>query len=162
MNKREYSDDEAQEILKRAVTHQDGEAFKYDQQELLDVGRELGLSQDAMVKAEQEMHQGKPASAVDKLLGLDPLITKNLRAEEAAFQRERLAPFKQHVVVFLAAIPLLIILNMLTSGFAFMWALIAIAGWGMGLVGYYMTVGRMEGDDYETELAKWKHKRQRK
>jgi hypothetical protein len=54
MNSKRYSDEEAREILKRAVDFQQQDEFEYTRDQLLDLGREMGLSQDAIVKAEQE------------------------------------------------------------------------------------------------------------
>ncbi len=152
MNKSDYSDEEARAILKRAVAHQEVDEFNYNEQQLFELGRDIGLAPDAIVKAEQELLRDKAVS--------EPAATKpEISAEEAAFRRERLQPFKIHVAVFLAAIPLLFFLNLITSGLAFPWFLIAVLGWAMGLVGYYMTEGRMEGDAYEDAYEKWQRKR---
>ena len=155
MNKSDYSDEEAREILKRAVVHQETDEFKYNEQQLFDLGRDIGLAPDAIVKAEQELLRNKATSQ-------PAAPTPEISAEEALFRRERLQPFKVHVAVFIAAIPLLLFLNFVTSGLAFPWALIAILGWVMGLVGYYMTDGRMEGEGYEKAYDKWRRKRQRR
>lgn len=162
MNKRTYSDEEVRDILKRAVEHQDQEEFKYDEQQLFDLGEELGLSQEAIVKAEQEGEQRNRPSWIAALWErMVPPPNPNLSAEEALFQRERLQPLKIQFAVYLVAVLFTFTFNLMT-GLAFPWFLFVVFGWAMPLVGFYMEWGRMEGDDYEKSFAKWKQKRKQR
>jgi hypothetical protein len=166
MNKREYSDDEAREILKRAVAYQERDDFKFSEQQLLDLGRDMGLSQDAIVKASQDFQRGIETPVMRTTAKGRNLANGKVEisAEEAAFRRERMSPFYIHFGVFLACIVLVFFLNLLT-GLSFPWFLIVVLGWGVGLVGHYLSEGRMEGDAYEDAFDDWLDKqktRQRK
>jgi hypothetical protein len=162
MNKRNYSDEEAREILKRAVEHQDRDEFTYNEQQLLDLGQEMGLSREAIVKAKQDVVRDDPPSRLAALLG--GTASRNhpdISAEEAAFRRERLQPLKIQFAVYLIAVLFTFTFNLMT-GLAFPWFLFIVFGWAMPLVGFYMEWGRMEGDDYEKSFATWKRKRKQR
>jgi hypothetical protein len=155
MNKREYSDDEAREILKRAVDYQERDDFKYSEQQLLDLGREMGLSQDAIVKAQQDFGVGAESPVRAKgTSGTGAKEKPQVSAEEAAFRRERMMPFYIHLAVFIPCIILVLFINMITS-MAFPWSLIVFFGWLPGLVGHYMTIARTEGNEYEDAFDDW-------
>lgn len=165
MNKREYSDDEAREILKRAVDYQERDDFKYSEQQLFDLGREMGLSQDAIVKASHDFQRGveSPVRPTGKA-GRSAKNSGEISADEAAFRRERMMPFYIHLGVFIPCMILLFFLNFITSP-GFPWSLIAFFGWIPGLVGHYMSIARTEGDEYEDAYDDWLDKqetRQRK
>ncbi len=159
MNKRTYSDDEAREILKRAVEHQDQGEFAFNEQQLFDLGQQIGLSPDAIVKAEQDVVRRAFPSGLGALLGRVTSRSKpDISEEEAAFRRERLHPLKVQFAVYIVAVLLTFSFNLMI-GLTFPWFLFVVFGWAMPLVGFYMEWGRMEGDDYEKAFAKWKRKR---
>lgn len=159
MNKRTYSDEEARDILKRAVEHQERENFNYDEQQLFDLGQEIGLSPEAIVKAEQEVARNDRPAGLAALMGrVASPAPPPLSDEEALFRRERLHPLKIQFAVYIMAVLLTFTFNLMT-GLAFPWFLFVVFGWAMPLVGFYMEWGRMEGDDYEKSFAKWKRKR---
>lgn len=163
MNKREYSDDEAREILKRAVEYQERDDFKYSRDQLFDLGREMGLSQDAIVKAEQDVRTGletpvKAGRSTQRDSAASGGKTE-ISAEEAAFRRERMMSFYQHLAIYLMGVVTCFIINFVTTGLSFPWFLIVVFGWGMGLVGHYTSVGIMHGDAYEDAFDDWLDKR---
>jgi hypothetical protein len=155
MNKREYNDDEVKEILKRAVEHQDSGDVKYDRDQLFDMGREMGLSQEAIVKAEKEM-----------ALGVGPYRhrkrdTSEISPEEAAFRRERMNQIYLILFIFVVGVAFVFLLNLLVGGLSFPWFLIAALGGAVGVLGYYMEEGRMHGENYENAFEKWLNKQKK-
>ena len=163
MNKREYSDDEAREILKLAVDYQERDDFKYSQDQLFDLGREMGLTQDAIVKAEQDMRGGleTPVRAKRPTARERAVNSKaGISAEEAAFRSERMMSLYQHLAIYLMGVVTCFIINLVTSGLGFPWYLIVVFGWGMGLVGHFTTVGIMRGDAYEDAFDDWLNKQE--
>jgi hypothetical protein len=167
MNKREYSDDEAREILKRAVAYQERDDFKFSEQQLLDLGREMGLSQDAIVKASQDFQRG----AETPVVGATPkgrksaIGNQDISAEEAAFQREHMMIFYMHFAIYLSVVALVFTINALTNGLSFPWFLFVVFGWGIGVVAHFMAARFLRGDEYEDAFEEWLDKqetRQRK
>lgn len=158
MNKREYSDDEAREILKRAVEYQERDDYKFSREQLLDLGREMGLSQDAIVKAEHDMRGGLETPVRVKRPTANARATTNdtqISAEEAAFQRERMMSFYMHFAIYAAVIALVFTINFMTNGLSFPWFLFVLFGWGIGIVAHFMAVGIMRGDEYEDAFDEW-------
>ena len=159
MNNKTYSDDEAREILKRAVDFQEREDFQYSQQQLMDLGREMGLSNDAIVKAEQEWHRGKRETPVTATTSLRD-STGILAAEEAAFQRHRMWEFQIHLVAYLSTVLLVFVINLMTNGLGFPWFLFVALGWGIGVVPHYLVARKTDGEEYESALEDWLDKRE--
>jgi plasmid stability protein len=94
MNPKKYSDDEAREILKRAVDYQTQDDFQYSREQLIDMGRELGLSEAAIVKAEQErVAQSRAETPVSTSLASTVEIP--VEQLELEFRRHRIAKFRQ-------------------------------------------------------------------
>jgi hypothetical protein len=158
MNKREYSDDEAREILKRAVEYQERDDYKFSREQLLDLGREMGLSQDAIVKAEQDMRGGLETPVRAKRPTATARATANdtqISEEEAAFRRERMMSFYMHFAIYAAVIALVFTINLMTNGLSFPWFLFVLFGWGIGIVAHFMAVGIMRGDEYEDAFDEW-------
>jgi hypothetical protein len=160
MNKREYSDDEAREILKRAVDYQERDDFKYSRDQLFDLGRDMGLSHEAIVKAEQEISTGvetpvRAKSSDARARIKTPATPNDISPEEAAFRRERMSGFYIHFAIYLATIAMLFTINLITSGLSFPWFLFPAMGWGIGIVAHFMAVGVMRGDDYEDAFDEW-------
>lgn len=156
MNQREYSDDEAREILKRAVEYQERDDFKYSRDQLFDLGRDMGLSHDAIVKAEQDMATGvetpvRSGATRTRTIG----DSTSISPEEAAFRRERMMGFYQHFAIYLAVVALVFTINLITSGLSFPWFLFVVLGWGIGIVAHFTAVGMMRGDEYEDAFDEW-------
>jgi hypothetical protein len=160
MNSKRYSDDEAREILKRAVEYQDQSESHYTRDQLLDIGREMGLSEDAIVKAEQA-HLAKKGIETPVVLAPTPLTTYEIpvEAEEMAFRRHRIQEFRQNLTSYAIIIPFLFLLNLFTTGFDPLWAIYPALGWGIGVLFHYFSSRQTEGDDYEKQFDEWLDKR---
>lgn len=160
MNKREYSDDEAREILKRAVEYQERDDYKFSREQLMDLGREMGLSQDAIVKAERDLTSGvetpvRSTKSPRPSLSQGLANTQGISAEEAAFRRERMMSFYMHFAIYATVIALVFTINLMTNGLSFPWFLFVLFGWGIGIVAHFMAVGIMRGDEYEDAFDEW-------
>ena len=94
MNSKKYSDEEAREILKRAVEYQERDDFSYNDDQLIELGREMGLSQDAIVKATQDLQAGRETPVRPRSTALSPaapeIAVRDIEGEEAAFRRHRI------------------------------------------------------------------------
>lgn len=155
MNQRDYSEDEAQAILKRAIDHQDGGDVTYSRDQLYDMGREMGLSQEAIVKAEKEMAlKVGPFSRTST-------SNKTISPEEAAFRRERRNQLYLILAIYLATVAFVFLLNWLSGGLSFPWFLFVAGGGAVGVVAYYLTEGVMQGEGYEKAFTRWVEKQKR-
>lgn len=159
MTEKSYSDEEAREILKRAVDFQEREDFQYSQQQLMDLGREMGLSNDAIVKAEQAWRQTARETPVTALASMND-TSGILATEEAAFRRHRMWEFQIHLVAFVFSILTVFIINLITNGLSFPWFLIVVFGWGIGLASHYMVARLTEGETYESAFDEWMERRE--
>lgn len=157
MNPKRYSDEEARDILKRAVDFQQQDDFEYTREQLLDLGREMGLSQDAIVKAEQE-YQAKRRIETP-VVPASTTIEIPVEEEEIAFRRHRWLEFRQHLNIYVIVIGFLFLLNLFTSGLQETWFVFPAMAWGIGLAIHFVTSRQTEGDDYEKEFDKWLAKR---
>lgn len=142
MNPKQYSDEEARKILKRAVDFQPTEEIQYSREQLLSLGQELGLSQDAIVKAERE-HLAQQA------LDIPP------NEVELLFRRERQQGFRRHFIIFAVAIAIFLLLNIFTTGLASPWFLAPLLCWGIAILFHFFYIRSSEGEDYEEELEEW-------
>ena len=120
MPPRTYSREEAQAILARAVEkqHELGDQLTHD--DLLAVGRELGVSSEAIEAA--------AATSGDELV-----VEREVRDRVAARRRG----FVAHFVPFLVINVLLATINLMTGGP--MWFVWAALGWGVGLAMHALT-----------------------
>lgn len=132
-----YDDDEAEQILRVAASMSSGDGhLTYDR--LVDTAAELGISPEAVERAEKQVMAQRQDSA--------------LRAEFEHAQRQT---FFGHLVTYLATIGGLFILNMVTSPHH-LWFFWAMFGWGFGLVAHARTVFIRSSDCYNEEFEKWK------
>lgn len=156
MNSKRYSDEEAREILKRAVDFQQQDEFEYTRDQLMDLGREMGLSQDAIVKAEQAYRskQGIETPVLPKSTTYEVPVEN----EELAFRRHRMQEFRQHLTAYGIVITFLFLINLFT-GFDDLWFVYPALGWGIGIAFHFFSTLQSEGEEYEKEFDKWSEKR---
>jgi hypothetical protein len=161
MNPKRYSDEEAREILKRAVDYQEQHTFQYTHDQLLDIGREMGLSEDAIVKAEQA-HLSK--KGIETPVVPKPTFPSTyeipIEAEEMAFRRHRMQDFRQNLTSYSIVIPFLFLINFFTTGFDPLWAIYPALGWGIGVLFHYHASRQTEGEEYEKQFDDWLDKRE--
>ncbi len=153
MNPKRYSDEEARDILKRAVDYQSQDEFQFSRDQLLDIGREMGLSEDAIVKAEQAhlAKKGVETPVVPK----PPSFEIPLEQEEMAFRRHRMQEFRQNLTSYAIVIPFLFLINLFSTGLDPLWAIYPALGWGIGVLFHYTTARQTEGDEYEKQFDSW-------
>jgi hypothetical protein len=158
MNTDKYSDEEARAILKRAVDYQEQEEFQYSRKQLLDIGREMGLSEEAIVRAEQEhlAHRGVETPVAPK----PTAVEVPLEQEEMAFRRHRMQDFRQHFTVYAIVITFLFLINLFTTGLNPLWAIYPALGWGIGLAIHFSVSRNFEGDEYDKQFEEWLDKRE--
>lgn len=158
MNTKKYSDEEAREILKRAVDFQQQDDFEYSRDQLMDLGREMGLSEDAIVKAEQAhlANQRAETPVVPKPTSFEIPVEE----EELAFRRHRMQEFQQNLRSYMIVIPFLFLINFFSTGLDPLWAIYPALGWGMGVLFHYNSARQTEGDEYDKLLDDWLDKRE--
>jgi hypothetical protein len=142
MNSKQYSDEEARSILKRAVDLQGFDEGQFSRDQLLAMGHDLGLSQEAIVKAERE-HLVQQS------------LTIPADALEIAFRLERTKTLNQHLAVFVMVMAILILLNFVTTGFATPWFFVPLMAWGFALLFHFFHARATSGEDYEEEFDEW-------
>lgn len=158
MNPKRYSDEEARDILKRAVDYQEQTDSQYTRDQLLDIGREMGLSEEAIVKAEQA-HMGREGMETP-VAPRRTTLEVPVEAEEIAFRRHRMQEFRQNLTSYAIIIPFLFLLNLFTTGFDPLWAIYPALGWGIGVLFHYVSARQTEGDEYEKQFDAWLEKRE--
>lgn len=114
---RHYTDEEARTIFERAL-ELDGQArsegLRHD--ELLEAAREVGLSDETVEQAVQEM-----------------MLDRAARRARATIIERRRRRFKNHLIPFLIVNAFLLLLNWFISP-GIWWALFPLWGWGMALI----------------------------
>lgn len=161
MNPKRYSDEEAREILKRAVDYQSQDELQYSRDQLLNLGREMGLSEDAIIKAEQAhlARKGVETPVVPKP-STPTFLEIPIEAEEMAFRRHRMQEFQQNLTSYAIVIPFLFLINFFTTGLDPLWAIYPALGWGIGVLFHYYSARQTEGDEYEKQFDDWLEKRE--
>lgn len=157
MEPKKYSDEEARTILKRAVDYQEQEDFQYSRKQLLELGREMGLSEDAIVRAEQEhiTRHSTETPAAEKSIEVEIPVEQ----DEAAFRRHKMQEFMQHFRIYAIVITFLFFINLTTNGLRDIWFLYPAFGWGIGVAIHFFASRHFEGDQYEKEFEDWLDKR---
>jgi hypothetical protein len=127
-DKQRYSSDDVQAILGRALERQraHGEA-ELSYEELLSIGRDIGLSEAAIEAAARE-HEREGA--------VDAELERRLRKERQGFV--------SHAATFLIVNAFLVILNLVTGGP--MWSFWPLFGWGLGLAFHLLAVAMPDRD----------------
>lgn len=159
MNRNDYTEEEARDILKRAVSYQERDSSRYTNDQLFQMGRDLGLSQDAIVKASQDVALGRETPIPQAgYIERDP-AAGTLAVEEAIFRRERLRDFYVHFSIFAVTSVIMLIVYALGYGSWGQWFWFALVGWVIGIVSHYASAMRHSGDEYEKKFDEWLEKR---
>jgi hypothetical protein len=137
----QHSDNE--EILRRALAI-DATDQGDDRASLVLAAEELGISTEALERAEAEWRQEKAE-----------------KADLAEFMRHNRRDFFEHLATYVAVNVGLVGLNFLTSG-GITWAKWSIIGWGIGVLIHAASAYLGRGEDFDAEFAKWRKKHRRK
>lgn len=140
MNQRYYEEDEAQAILKRAaeISHQRVGALDYDR--LKATAEELGISEDALMQAEEEVrHQ------------------RAVEAERREFLQERKSGYIGHLAAYIIVNSFLVAMSV-RGGNAWFWG--PLLGWGIGLAFHTLGTYFPSKKELDKEFAEWRTKRQ--
>lgn len=140
-SERFYTPEEVKAILNRAIELSEREE-PFSRAHLLEMARDLGISEDAVCQAEEEW-----------------LGRQEEEEERAAFIAKRHQEFREHLVAFVLVNLFLVVLNLIVSP-SFFWAIFPILGWGLGLAFHAMETLPTSGPKFEAEFQKWR-KRQR-
>ncbi len=132
-----YNDDEAEQILRVAASMSTNDG-RLSYEKLIDTAAELGISPDAVEKAERQV-----------------MAQRQEQQLQAEFERAQKHVFFGHLVSFLSVNAGLIVLNLLTSPHH-LWFFWAFFGWGVGLFGHARGVFVRSSDSYREEFEKWK------
>lgn len=151
-----YDGKTAREILQRATAIQDSDDFT--RQQLIEMGLEMGLSEAAIVKAEQAYLSGTPQP---HKVGYEQPVP-DISEEERIFRRERWQDFYGHLRMYLIVIVFLTIMNIFTglSTPDDIWVVFPALGWGIGLAIHWATVAYTHGETYEQAFDEWYAKRE--
>lgn len=137
-----YSHDEVQEILHLAIARQSA-AGELSRQQLLEIGDELGLTEQDIQRAEDEWRS------------LD-----NEAKDRKVFCHYRRLQFRQHVIKYLIVNGFFFPLNyFLAGGWTFPWSWFVAIIWGMLLTLDGWSAMQIEGLSFERRYQKWRRKR---
>jgi hypothetical protein len=160
MHRKDYSEEEARDILKRAVAYQERDTSRYTNDQLLQMGRELGLTQDAIVKAAEDVALGRETPIPQAgYIGRDA-AARTLAVEEAIFRRERMRDFYVHASIFAVVSVILLLAYVFGYGAWGQWFWFALVGWVIGIISHYASAVRHTGDEYEKQFDAWLEKRE--
>ena len=132
-----YNDDEADQILRVAASMSSNDG-RLSYEKLLDTAAELGISPEAVEKAERQV-----------------MVQRQEQLLLAEFDRVQRRAFFGHLVSYLSVNAGLIVLNLLTSPHH-LWFYWAFFGWGIGLLSHACVVFVRSSDSYREEFEKWK------
>jgi len=146
---RKYSDEEAQEILARALEKQGIDASKTSHEDLRRAAEEVGITGEEFDAAAAEMSEG----------GEQRRLSKDYRA----WLRRRRRGWFRHLAVYLAVCAFLVAIDLFTSQFgAIHWSFFPIAGWGLGVVlhllGVVFSKDEEEWTARELRRREWKRR----
>lgn len=129
-----FSEEEAQEILRRAVRAPSDE---YTEEDLRQSAAELGVSPDALARAAAEV-RGERAYA--------------------AFEAEQKAAFRSSLVSYVLVMTMLVAINLTTSR-EHLWFIYPLLGWGLGVATQYVQARNRESEAYQTAFKKFQERR---
>ncbi|GEM_PF-530526 len=138
-----YSPEEVKAILNRAVelsTREEG----FSRSQLFDMARELGLSEELVLQAEEEwLARGEEEEE---------------RRQFIAKQRQEL---REHLVAFVIVNAAIVAINLLVTP-SFFWAVFPIIGWGIGLAFHAAEALPTSGPKFEARFERWRRKQRLK
>lgn len=145
---RQYSEEAARDILKRAVDMQVQER-DFTETQLREMAEELGISETVLARAQQSWLAERETTEVRSAT----------IAEQRAFEAEQRSDLQTHIGVFVLVNTFLFLLNLLT-GPGTWWFIYPFLSWGLGLAIHVWTHRlKMQNLD-EEEFLKWRAKRQ--
>ena len=132
-----YTEEEANGILQRAVECQVGSGGM-SREQFESVALEIGVTSEALDRAEAEWD-----------------VERANHSLRDAFEAEKRALFRSHLISYLGVNIFLLILNgVVTPGF--WWAVFPILGWGLGLFFHAMAAYGLIGNENEAEFLRWR------
>ncbi|MDQ7028283.1 MAG: 2TM domain-containing protein [Ardenticatenia bacterium] len=138
-----YSPEDVKAILNRAVelsTREEG----FSRVQLFDMARELGLSEEVVLRAEEEW-----------------LARANEEEERQQFIAKQRQEFREHVVAFVIVNAAIVAINLLVTP-SFFWAIFPIIGWGIGLAFHAVEALPVSGPKFEARFERWRRKQRLK
>lgn len=144
--KQVYEQQEAEQILKKAVTHppRANSSSGVSHEQLVAMASELGVDSETVAVAVQEW-QGE----------------QEAQRERQTFIARRRQEFWPHLWSYLGTNSFLVALNLLTSPDYF-WASWPLLGWGIGLFFHALSALPTRGETFEKEFQTWRKKTRRK
>ena len=133
-----YTDDDAREILRRAVALE-AQPADLDDQALREMAAQSGISEHALARAREQW--------------LAERVTTEEQAERAAFDKSRRAAFMGHLFSFVVMNFFFMILSLMQGATWFIWPLL---GWGIGLASHGFNLLQKSGPAYENEFDQWR------
>ena len=136
-----YIQDDAQEILRRAIARQVDTA-EVTRAELIEIAQEIGISLADLNWAEQ-----------------DWTLAKQEQQERELYQRYRQKDLRQHGIKFLIVNTFFVALNLVTSG-GLGWSLYVMWGWGLALTLHVWRTYQTDSPRYEQKFQRWRRSQQ--
>jgi hypothetical protein len=127
--KRDYTPEEVDAILERAVFEQAEKGTRLTHEELVSAASEVGIPRDAVDTAARDLlarQAGTGSALTDKQI-------------VAAWKKRAWRGFARHLVPYVLVNAMLVFINLATST-AFYWFPIVMLAWGVGLVSHLLSV----------------------
>lgn len=140
------SEEDVEEILRLAIRHP-SETTTDLRQRLQQTAAELGISPEAIARAESQYFQGK-----------------TIKDELKEYDEERRRAARMHIISYVAVNLGLLGINVATelgSGSFELWALYPMLGWGIGLMIHLGSVYFTKPSVTDDEFLEWRRKRNR-
>jgi hypothetical protein len=141
MHREQYSDEEIGELIRRAAEIQ-GTA-ETDRAILQRTASEMGISEDALKQAEEEM-----------------LVSRRKKNDLAEFKKHRLNEFLEHLVTYGAVNGFLFFLDVRDGHLTWFWY--PLFGWGIAIVIHMATALMNSGSEFDKDFARWHRRRERR
>lgn len=141
-----YEEGEAEEILRRALHQSDTGAV--DRARLLAMASELGISEEAITRAEAQIASERQSETDRRQVELD----------KVEFRKNRRSRFLADLTSYLSVNAFLIGIWWFT-GQGYFWPFWVLAGWGIGVVSDFFSAFFGHSD---REFERWKRKRARR
>ena len=135
----EYTHDDGEEVLKRAIAI---DALETNTKDVVRrTAAELGVSEAAVERAEKEY-----------------FAEKAKRAELEQFASDQRRGFLSHLGTYLVVNAFLVAINLFTDGNVD-WAVYPILGWGLGVAIHAISVFTRKTEDFQQQFEEWKRSR---